>query len=554
MRAGSQDRTPSRNQVYTDLSRSPRPPDSPTRLVKYGCGFVAAVALLFALVIDAATMTRIPEPFGDEAWVGSAVWSLTHGHGLRPAIAAGIGVYDHVGDYWMPRIGIVPQIAAQLIAGTSFTAYRAATLATMFVGFGVLLRSLGRRYGFARAAVAVSSIATTWIVFESSHYIRWDAVTFAWSSVVLALLVDGPPSSRKAAALGLLLGVVPDFSVPTTALVPAVAVFVGWVAAGRRRRLLLFAAGTLSGFLIYCALHFLPDPGVARQQWKLIYAGAYRVPLLAAITDHSLHPILAERQRYTAMALSPLYEARLLLGCAVFCALGALAVRARRGPYPWRIAGSVLLLTQLIGLAFLYANHAPLYLTGAMPFAAAALIEGLSLMPGRTTATLATVALLAAFTAAGGRTIASAASSDPAGAAANAALSRVALRLRPTSGVAMGDYVYWWLFRDARFRFNAAIWFRRYNDGDSFDKAFEAVCPSLVVLDDFWLARYAYWGPDALGRRFPDLAPTDHNEERKLMRLLFKDYRYPPTLEVAGGRAVEFWQRKRPCPPVSAGQ
>ena len=41
--------------------------------------------------------------YGDEAWIGSTAWSFVSGHGFRPSIGVGGGVYDHgATDYWAP--------------------------------------------------------------------------------------------------------------------------------------------------------------------------------------------------------------------------------------------------------------------------------------------------------------------------------------------------------------------------------------------------------------------------------------------------------------------
>jgi hypothetical protein len=154
----------------------------------------AVLAVVFSVGLDVATLTRAPEPYGDEAWVGSAVWSFTHGHGLRPAIAVGSGIYDGTFDHWIPRVGILPQIVAQLVAGTSFTAYRAGSLVVSLFGLGVLALGLRRRYGTSVAALAAAAAATTWIYFAASHYIRWDDVTFL-------LGIDDLHSARHRAAL-----------------------------------------------------------------------------------------------------------------------------------------------------------------------------------------------------------------------------------------------------------------------------------------------------------------------------------------------------------------
>jgi hypothetical protein len=508
---------------------------------------IGGVSLVFALILDASTLTRLPEPFGDEAMLGSEVWSLFHGHGMRPVESLGIGVYDHTFDYWMPRLGLVPQMAAQLVAGTSFSAYRAGSLVTTFIAFGLLVAVFTRRYGFARASAAVAAIATTWIVFESSHYIRADDVTFLWASIVLALLISGPPGPQRTFVVGAMLGFAPDFSVPTTALVPAVGLLAVWTAPAKGRRLLLYLSGVVVGFAIYAASHFLPDPSTAERQWKVWGSVAYRPPILEALSKHSLHPLFAERTRYSQMATPFFSESRWLLAAAVAGAVAVLVVRLRRGAYPYRTVGPLLLLSQLIGLALLYANHAPLYLIGAMPFAAAALLELLDLIPARGAAATVSVAVLALFTAAGGRAIHRAVAISPPGAATDPQMSKLARSLLPAHGVAMGDFVYWWLFQSDRYRFNGAIWFRRWAYGRTFDQAFEASCPKLVLLDDFWLARYTSFGPGSLGKIFPNLAPTDPTEQFKLMRILLTEYAYPPKIAVAGGRAIEFWRRDVPC-------
>jgi hypothetical protein len=291
----------------------------------------------------------------------------------------------------------------------------------------------------------------------------------------------------------------------------------------------------------------LPDPHEAKRQWDLVYSGAYKIPLLASLEGHGLHPILSERERYTALATAPFRASRWVLYAAIAGAGSVLALRLRRGVYPAAAIGSLLILSQLAGLALLYANHGAMYFIGAMPFASAALLEAFSLVPRHAPASAAAVVLLAVLAILGGRAISHAATVDPRGAAADARLSTVASHMLRSRGVAVGDFVYWWLFRDDRFRFNADIWFDEYHNHASFEQAFARVCPDLVVLDEFWLARYSNFGPTSLGRRFPGLAPTDPNEETKLMRVLFRDYRYPPRLEVAGGRAVELWQRRRPC-------
>jgi hypothetical protein len=405
----------------------------------------AVLAVVFSVGLDVATLTRAPEPYGDEAWVGSAVWSFTHGHGLRPAIAVGSGIYDGTFDHWIPRVGILPQIVAQLVAGTSFTAYRAGSLVVSLFGLGVLALGLRRRYGTSVAALAAAAAATTWIYFAASHYIRWDDVTFLWASTIFTLLVIGPPSPRRALAIGLLIGISPDFSVPTLALLPAAIACTAWGGRLRSRPTAALVAGFAIGLAAYVGMHFFPDIAAARRQYRLVYGSAYKLPILQALEQRSLAPIWAERERYRLMGLAPFRASRLFLGAAVVAAVVALAALARRGrEYPWTAVGSALLISQLVGLALLYANRAPAYAIGALPFAAAALVEGLSVWPRFRTIAPAVGLMIA--TALGGLALVNGIEQSDRGAATNGRVSELARSLVRPGQVAVGDYVYWWLF------------------------------------------------------------------------------------------------------------
>ena len=117
------------------------------------------------------------------------------------------------------------------------------------------------------------------------------------------------------------------------------------------------------------------------------------------------------------------------------------------------------------------------YLVGAMPFAALALLELFALIPRQALGAALAVVMLGALTLVGGLAIGRAAASDPRGAAADSHLSRVARQMLPKNGIAVGDYVYWWLFRDDRFRFNADIWFREYHEHLTFEPGVLACMP-----------------------------------------------------------------------------
>ncbi len=504
----------------------------------------AAAAICFVVVANIASLTRAPEPYGDEAWVGSAVWSFTHGHGLRPAIAAGSGIYDGTFDHWLPRIGILPQLAAEIAFGTSFTAYRAASLVVSFLALFVLWLGLRRLYPATIAALSVAVAATTWIFVSASHYIRWDDVTLLWASTIFTLLAWGPPTLRRTVALGLLIGVSPDFSVPTFAVLPATAFFVLLPHDGRRARATGLGVGVVAGLALYAGMHFVPDVSAARRQYRLVYGTAYRLPLFAALQEHSLGPILHEADRYRRMAVGAFAFSRTFLFAGCVAAMIAILAAVRRRGLPQLAVGSVLLLSQLAGLALLYANKGPAYAVGAVPFGAASLVEGLWALPRARFVAAALV--LTAGAVLGGRAMLDGIHSSQRGAATDARVSRVARTLVGKDQVAIGDFVYWWLFRDQRFRFNAILWSDESRNHVTLAHAFRDACPDVVLYDDFWQARYPANAPGSLGYQFPALAPTDPNEEPKLLSILTHMYRFPPVIETAGTRTVTFWKRRAP--------
>src|SRR5207253_2498596 len=111
-------------------------------------------ALVASLVYSVATLTRFPPVYGDEAWIGSTAWSFVSGHGFRPSLAVGGGVYDHGAlDYWLPRIGTFPFIVADFVAGPSFFAFRFASFLIGVAALAIYVLGLRRRYGVPTATM-----------------------------------------------------------------------------------------------------------------------------------------------------------------------------------------------------------------------------------------------------------------------------------------------------------------------------------------------------------------------------------------------------------------
>ena len=111
----------------------------------------------------------------------------------------------------------------------------------------------------------------------------------------------------------------------------------------------------------------------------------------------------------------------------------------------------------------------------------------------------------------------------------------------------MGEWIYWWLYRDERFRANISIWLQAWqHPDDTFADSFHRMCPDYVLLDDVWLNRYN----QTEGERdtYPNLAPTDPRERGRLKGLLRSEYAIVGRLAV-DDRTLTLWGRRpADCP------
>ena len=154
----------------------------------------------------------------------------------------------------------------------------------------------------------------------------------------------------------------------------------------------------------------------------------------------------------------------------------------------------------------------------------------------------AVVILLALALGASATTVADAYRTDQEPAATERLERAVRPLVRPGETV-MGEWVYWWAFRDDRFKFNTQIWLSEYVHGESFEETFDRLCPDVVMLDDLWLARYVNIES---GKIFPTQAPTDPTERADLRALLRRDYGLRGVVNV-DQRKIEFWERRAGC-------
>jgi hypothetical protein len=350
-------------------------------------GTLSALALPVAvlggcLLIGLLTLTSYPTVYGDEAYIGSTAWGFLHGHGFRPSIAIGAGVFDNGFDLWAPKLGTSPYVLADLLGPTSLTGFR---LTAWIIGLGALgifacaVRQLaGRRVTVA----ACAALAATWGFFSASHFVRWDSLAFALTSLLLLLLLRAP-DRKRALLVGALIGLSLDVSTGVAAITPVAFLLVAWEREDRLRRVALMATGLAVLGAVYYAQHVLPDPQASSNQYDAIYASTYKPPFLEALSDRSLSPLADESRRYEYMWQSNAAPWASLIPLGAGCISALLLFLTLSRAYPSRAVPGILLVGHLAGLGLIEGNKAPMYAWYGLTYALAALVAAVSLVSAR---------------------------------------------------------------------------------------------------------------------------------------------------------------------------
>jgi hypothetical protein len=561
------------------------------------------------LLLSIFTLTAAPAFSGNETWSTSLIWSLMHGHGYQPWPNHGSGAYDGITDYWSTRLGLLPSLLGELVFPTTLALNRAMILLTGFVALAVFCYAMRRLLGAELALIATAALAASWGFYAMSHLIRWDMMAILAMCGILALLVRGPPSTRSAAIVGVILGLGPDIANSIPAAMPGVLLLCVWEREQRWARIGALAGGVLTGLAAFVLLHFAPrfDFPQARDQFDLVYrpVGYGQFPLIEAIKNLSLEPLLNERDRYTAMMFlqwqsilialtiavfasgmtmvralgvtsrwlgvaglaglfllvavtvlggSPHTELRDAIGPMIVVAAGlasALGINALRHdrPYPTKLAPAILLIGLLVGWALYVGVRTPAYAPYALPFAVAAFACALTfLSPTRWDKTVPVVGLAVATIASSLYVV-----SDIRAVAPEAALDKQATEraqeIVPPGRTVIGEWVYWWMYKDARFQADTALWLLRWGHPDeTFADTFHRLCPDYVLLDNIWLDRYEPQVIQAEGEFAPNLWPTDPREKGQLLSLLRREYEVAQRFD-ADGRTLTFWRRRAAACP-----
>ena len=237
----------------------------------------------------------------------------------------------------------------------------------------------------------------------------------------------------------------------------------------------------------------------------------------------------------------------LMAGLAASFLLLVLLVRRRSLVYPVAAVPGILLLAHLGGIALIQGNRTPMYAWYALPYSIAAVasagIEVAALLAGgrRFQSLLiptAVLALLAAGSAAAVVKEANASTRDP---ALGQAFARTVSAAVPAHRSVLGEWLYWWGFRNQDFHYDSLIWLYRWQHHATLEQSFNHLCPDYVLYDGVWASRYPQ--AQTFGKRFPSMAPTDEGEGAQLTSLLRREYRLRVN-ETLQGRMIQLWQRK----------
>jgi hypothetical protein len=570
------------------------------------------VLLAGVLLLSIGTLTAAPAFSGNETWSTSIVWSFLHGHGYKPWPNFGSGAYDGIPDYWSTRLGLLPSLLGELVLPTTLALNRAMIQLTGIVALAIFWFAMRRLLGADIALIATAALASTWGFYAMSHLIRWDAMAILTMCVILALLARGPPSLRTAAIVGAVLGLGSDIANSIPAALPGVLLLCAWERERRLARIGALAGGAMAGLAGYALLHFAPsfDLGQARDQFDLVYrpAGYGDFPFVEAIKKLSLDPILNERDRYTEMMFLQWQSILIALTIAVFASgmtmVRALGVRTRwlavaglaglllivavpvlgssphtelrdvigpmiviaaglavvigmdalrhDRPYPALLVPAILLIGLLVGWALLVGSRTTAYAPYALPFTVAACACALTtLSPGRWRRTVPALGLAAATIVSSLYLVSEARKVPPEPALDKQATER-AREIVPRGRTVMGEWVYWWMYKDARFQANTALWLLRWaHPNETFADTFHRLCPDYLLLDNAWLNHYAPAAIEAEGDKAPNLWPTDPREKGELLSLLRNEYEVAQRID-ADGSTLTFWRRKAagcPRPP-----
>jgi hypothetical protein len=296
--------------------------------------------------LHAATLTRFPPPYLDEAWAAARAWSFRTT--FVPFSTLDSGVFDRLPGYgtFFPYFPTALQSLAYVGAATpSLLPLRVQSLA---LGLVLLLAvfEIGRAlYGPRVGAYALLLVSASLPFFISAHFARYDihSAVLGYSANALYLGNHDKRWGRYFAA-GVLAVLTLDahpHGVVAAAGLPMLFLIDDGPRALRTRGFWAFVAGSLMGTGIFAVIHVLRYPHSYAEFNRLGFALTHVPPLLTFRPDVMWLGVVEFGQSFESSTGN-------LMGLAV---IAALALAVRRSPGDKRmlaLAGSILLAVALL--------------------------------------------------------------------------------------------------------------------------------------------------------------------------------------------------------------
>ncbi len=249
-----------------------------------GLGLIAIIVIMLGHLLF---LTRVPTVFVDEGWYANSTWYwLKTGVNRDPIFG---DVFDQFGSPWV-RGYFIGQFPWYLTFATLGLGFFQARLTSWILAAGLLVAVvfLGRQLYSTRAGIlAALLLALSTPFLYASHYARQDVWLALVAVVGYYLIMLGMKHNRWWGHVAgcFLFGVSPDIHQNGIVYIPAVIVLYilnygkGFL---RSRGTWLAALGGVAGFLVFAALHLLPDPAIS---FRLIeFAAANTLPILSPVS------------------------------------------------------------------------------------------------------------------------------------------------------------------------------------------------------------------------------------------------------------------------------
>ncbi len=464
--------------MQTDLSDRPSGPRVTKSLKNVKRWSPLVILLAGATLTHTYSLLRFPPPNVDEAWFASRAWAF-----IRTGVPFGsldAGVIDQLEGYeafwpWIPTF--IQSLGLRFSSSPSLLALRAESL---FFGL-VLLASvytIGRRLGGqALGLLSGVLVSLSWPFLYSAHIARHDVMAASLGFAATALYFNNRGSRLWLSFLGGLCSSVAFEIHPHSAIYIPALVALRFLhvrrAMFRSPGFWSFIAGVTTGFILYIALHVLPNPRAFYALQQLVFADTHTPPIFT-LNWHIIMSAFGELGRLLlhTYTLVPL-------------AIWAVVVLGRRRS---EADQSILVLngTLLAGASVLIRNKIGFYAILFTPALDLMIAASLLWLLRRTRSSrfwhLAVRAMVCFPVVVIGAQHISLLQTDYME-AYQTVQSRIVQAVQPADAV-LGSQTYWFgLYDHVYYSWEQLVYYQRYVQGSTLEDALQALRPDILIID-----------------------------------------------------------------------